>query len=186
VTYAAGLTAVFEQCHFVSRERPVWQIANPSTVNVLIAELEALANMPAPEMVVDRVDRLCERLVLETRLSAQETREGEHIISAALTKMRLNLANPIDWEEAAARNGVSVSTFRRRWLAVSKTPPGRYLKHLRITEACRLLAETQRPIYEIAHMVGFADELYFSRRFHQESGMAPREYRNIHQVRSAG
>jgi AraC-like DNA-binding protein len=185
VTYAGELTANFERCHFLRRESPVWQIANPATVNALIAELEGLANASAPERVVDRVDRLCERLVLETRLSPPEARGGEQIISATLAEMRGNLAEPIDWEDAAARNGLSVSTFRRRWLSVSKTPPGRYLKQLRITEACRLLAETQKPIFEIAHMVGFADELYFSRRFHQESGMAPREYRNMHQVRTA-
>jgi AraC-like DNA-binding protein len=100
--------------------------------------------------------------------------------------MRLDLAKPVDWDLAAARSGVSTSTFRRRWLSVSKIPPGRYLKQLRITEACRLLAETTKPIYEIAHMVGFADELYFSRRFHRELGMAPRTYRTIHQANIQG
>jgi AraC-like DNA-binding protein len=186
LSYAGELSGRFEQCRLANREEPVWPIGNPARVNTLIVELKALTQSPAPETVVDRVDRACERLILEARLSTQKAGEGEHIISATLAEMRLNLARPVDWEEAAARNGVSVSTFRRRWLAVSKTPPGRYLKQLRITEACRLLAETTRPIYEIAHMVGFADELYFSRRFHRELGMAPRGYRDIHQVRLRG
>ena len=182
VTYAGELTEKFERCRFVNREKPVWPMANPSAVKALLVELEALTKSSAPETVVDRVDRTCERLILETRLSRPEAGD----FSAALTEMRLDLAKPVNWEEAAARNGVSVSTFRRRWLSVSKTPPGRYLKHLRITEACRLLAETTRPINEIAHTVGFTDELYFSRRFHRELGMAPREYRKIHRVRPAG
>ena len=184
ITYAGGLTRKFEECNFVNREEPVWPITNPAAANVLIAELEALSKAPAPEMVVDRVDRACERLILETRLSSQPARGGEEMISTALAQMRMDLARPIDWEKAAARNGVSVSTFRRRWHAASKTPPARYLKQLRITEACRLLAETARPIYEIAHLVGFADELYFSRRFHRELGMAPREYRNLQKART--
>ncbi|HEX4086791.1 MAG TPA: AraC family transcriptional regulator [Chthoniobacteraceae bacterium] len=185
ITYAGGLTRKFEECHFVNREQPVWPIANPSTANVLIAELEALSKAPAPETVVDRVDRACERLILETRLSSRPARGGEQMISVTLSEMRMDLARPFDWEKTAARNGVSVSTFRRRWQAASTTPPARYLKQLRITESCRLLAETALPIYEIAHMVGFADELYFSRRFHRELGMAPREYRHLQKARTA-
>ena len=52
----------------------------------------------------------------------------------------------------------------------------------RLREACRLLMETNRPIYEVARMVGFADEFYFSRRFHRELKVAPRTYRRMYQV----
>ena len=53
-------------------------------------------------------------------------------------------------------------------------------------EACRLLAETTRPIKDIAHAVGFADELYFSRRFHGEHGCSPARYRKTYSLRLLG
>ena len=49
--------------------------------------------------------------------------------------------------------------------------------------ACRLLVESTLPIHEIATHAGFADEYYFSRRFHLEQGMPPRAYRRAYLLR---
>jgi AraC family transcriptional regulator len=45
--------------------------------------------------------------------------------------------------------------------------------------------QTARPVHEIARMVGFPDESYFSRRFHRELSLSPLAYRRVHQVRRA-
>ena len=87
-----------------------------------------------------------------------------------------------DLDELAKRHGMSLPTFRRRWSEVINVPPTRYRLQVRLREACRLLAQTTRPIYEIARAVGYPDELYFSRRFHQEMRLSPRSYRQAYQV----
>jgi AraC-like DNA-binding protein len=49
----------------------------------------------------------------------------------------------------------------------------------RLERARELLDRTTQPIADIAHECGFADEAYFTRRFKQWSGLAPRAYRNV-------
>ena len=43
-------------------------------------------------------------------------------------------------------------------------------------EAGRLLLSTRLRTYEIAERVGYKDVNYFTRLFHQQTGMLPREY----------
>jgi AraC family transcriptional activator of pobA len=50
-------------------------------------------------------------------------------------------------------------------------------------EAKRLLRYTDLTVGEIAHRVGFADQLYFSRAFKRNAGRAPQAYRD--EVRGA-
>jgi len=183
ITYDAALMSKLQQCGFVDLDRPVWPIADLATVNAQLVEMHWLANASAPELVVDRVDRLCEQIVLATWLAPLSQGEGEPEIHALLAAVRRDLRKAVDLEREAGKHGMSVSTFRRRWAAVSDIPPARYLAQLRMREACRLLVETNQAIYEIADAVGFEDEFYFSRRFRKETQMAPRDYRKAYRTR---
>ncbi len=53
-----------------------------------------------------------------------------------------------------------------------------YRNSRRIREACRLLEETDLSVTEIAHQCGFNNLANFNRRFLQEKGTPPRQYRN--------
>ena len=55
--------------------------------------------------------------------------------------------------------------------------PIAYLNRYRVTQAKRLLKETDKTITEIALDVGFSDSGYFSRVFRKEVGMSPDAYR---------
>jgi AraC family transcriptional activator of pobA len=52
-------------------------------------------------------------------------------------------------------------------------------------EAARLLRYTEQTVGEIAHRVGFADPLYFSRAFKRRHGEAPQAYRDRTRARPA-
>jgi len=182
VVYDAGLMGRLKEARLVDPNKPVWPIHDAAMVHGLVAELSALACSPEPEAVVDRVDRVCERLVLETWLTRPQLEKDAAPLQAVLTEVRRSFATDVDYERLAQRHGMSASTFRRRWAEVMSVPPARYLQELRMREACRMLVETNRAIHEIAGAVGFADELYFSRRFRQELRMAPRDYRKAYQI----
>ncbi|MFF2090499.1 helix-turn-helix domain-containing protein [Paenibacillus sp. NPDC058174] len=51
-----------------------------------------------------------------------------------------------------------------------------YLAELRIEHSKKWLIESDAPLRDIAERVGFKDEYYYSRRFRQFSGVAPRQY----------
>jgi len=184
--YDARLMTKFRQCRLIDPAQPVWSINDIAAVHAQIAEFEILASSHNPEAVVDRVDRVCERIIMETHLASRPATEGEQTIHRLIAEVRRNLAQPVDFKAMAMRHGMSVSTFRRQWAAAGRLPPARFLQQLRLREACRLLVETMQPVYEIAHAVGFEDELYFSRRFHKEMQMAPRDYRNAYHIRRLG
>ncbi len=52
-----------------------------------------------------------------------------------------------------------------------------YLNQIRIDRAKELLENPGLKIKDVANLVGFEDEKYFSRQFHRTTGMSPNEYR---------
>lgn len=184
--YGAELMPRFEAAGLIDRTRPVWPIHDLSRIRARLEEFTALANASLPERIVDLVDRLAEQIVIESLLEPDTAPEAPDVIDRLLATVRENFATPVDFDALAARQGMSRATFRRRWSERMSVPPARHLQELRMREACRLLAETTRPIHEVARAVGFTDELYFSRRFHLEHGLPPARYRKIYALRSLG
>ncbi|MFA6960437.1 MAG: AraC family transcriptional regulator [Opitutaceae bacterium] len=180
--YGASLMPRFETMGLVDRNRPMWSINDPVRVRALIDEFATLANSANPEHIIDRVDRIAEQIIVETLLGPDTTPVAGDIIDRLIANIRKNFAEDIDFDAVAARQGMSRATFRRRWTERISIPPARYLQELRMREACRLLAETNRPIHEVARAVGFADEFYFSRRFHCEHGIPPARYRKTYTI----
>ncbi len=66
------------------------------------------------------------------------------------------------------------SRFFQRMAGVSFVA---HVNELRIGKAARLLAETDRPVAEIAFACGFGNLANFNRRFRELKGMAPRDFR---------
>lgn len=56
--------------------------------------------------------------------------------------------------------------------------PFNYLISRRIEEARRLLADSGRPVHEVASLVGYGNEKYFSMLFKKVTGMTPSTYRD--------
>ena len=182
--YGAELMPRFEATGLIDRARPVWPIHDIARVRALIDEFATLTTSNRPERIIDRVDRIAEQIVMETLLAPDSTPTATDTIDRLLATVRKNFATSIDFDALAARQGMSRATFRRRWAERMAVPPARHLQELRMREACRLLAETTRPIREVAHAVGFTDELYFSRRFHREHGLPPARYRKTYALRT--
>jgi len=69
-------------------------------------------------------------------------------------------------------HALSKALATQRW-----RPPHRFSIEERLRRACRALAQTDAPIAEIARTHGFADPLYFSRRFRAFTGESASTYR---------
>jgi AraC-like DNA-binding protein len=187
IIYAPDLRARFEAARLLDPERPVWPISDLDAVRAHAEELHRLSRAAEPESVADRVDRVCERLILESWLAPaqREAPAGDAAtVRMIAAELRARLAEPeLSPESLATRHGWSPSTFRRRWSEAMPESPARTLQGLRMQAACRLLVESTLPIHEIAARTGFADEYYFSRRFRIEQGMPPRAYRRAYVLR---
>ncbi len=175
VIYSPGHVSALRRMGLVKTSRPVWPIRNLGEVRLEVDKLCVLMNSSEPDVEGDRVDRACERLVLETLLGP--ARAEDSVVEKIIRKLKTDLAQPWDFDAVARHHGMSASTLRRRWFETTGESPGRFLLNLRIRQACRLLAETRLSIGEIAAQTGFDDAMYFSRRFRIETHTTPSDYR---------
>lgn len=67
--------------------------------------------------------------------------------------------------------------FARLFKQVTGLLPSRFVIRSRIDHARRLLMSTSLPIREVAQLLGYCDEQYFSRQFKSHVGVSPSNYR---------
>jgi AraC-like DNA-binding protein len=175
--YPATVRKALERTGFFTPEIPIYPLANPAAVRRAMEKLRVLGDARRPGLVVDQVDRLCEQILLDTRIRGLEAPPGETVIERIHERMTDDYAKVIDLSALARQHGLSDATFRRLWKAQYGEPPWQYVLSLRIQAACSLLVETRLPVKSIAARVGFEDALYFSRRFQGAVGISPRDYR---------
>ncbi|MCF8324490.1 MAG: AraC family transcriptional regulator [Leadbetterella sp.] len=91
--------------------------------------------------------------------------------------LRENLAHPWTVEEMAAIIGLGTTTFTEKVKTFSGFPPLNYLINLRISEAIRLLKNSDRSLTDIALDTGFYSSQHFSTTFKKLTGYTPGHFR---------
>lgn len=178
--YPSFVVEILQKRKFFSHDKAIWHISNPDKILKLLAELKTA--LTAESLNPDRIDYICEGMIIESLLaqsSPPETDE-ERKIRALKLYIRNNFSVKHDYTMLARQYGMSLSTFRRHWLKHTEVPPAKYQSDLLIQEACRLLVEKNESIKEIAEMLNFDDQFYFTKKFHKETGLTPTEYRKQH------
>jgi two-component system response regulator YesN len=110
--------------------------------------------------------------------SFPESSSQEELVSTVKEYLRARFAEGISLADLAALFHVNPPYLTRVFKRHGGVAPVRYLRDLRISQARKLLDE--RPgleIKEIAAMVGYPDQGYFSRVFKQAVGVGPQDYR---------
>lgn len=103
-------------------------------------------------------------------------RYGEKI-QPALNYINFHYAENIKIPHLANLCSMSVYHFCRMFKNTTGCTAVEYINELRINHACMLLLTTENSISDIAYAVGFKDELYFSRCFKAQKGIAPSGFR---------
>ena len=60
-----------------------------------------------------------------------------------------------------------------------QTSSTRYIKEYRWEKACRMLTQTRKSVAEISVLCGMNNS-YFSKKFREETGLTPLEYRRVY------
>jgi AraC family transcriptional regulator len=92
-------------------------------------------------------------------------------------------AEDLGHNEIAESVGVHPVHFARTFRKHYHCTPGDFQRRLRVEFACRLLAETDTPLIEIALEAGFSDQSHFTRAFGRRMRMTPGEFRKRFQSR---
>jgi AraC-like DNA-binding protein len=113
------------------------------------------------------------------RPGAAELLSRRSVLGTVIAHLHQRLAEPHDVSELARVAGVSSATLHRHFLAHTRCTPLRYLKGLRLDASCRLLAEGDLPLSDVAARVGFANPFHFSREFTRRFHASPAAWRAL-------
>ncbi|WP_145147841.1 AraC family transcriptional regulator [Paenibacillus xylanexedens] len=111
--------------------------------------------------------------------SAPPPVQSDQAVQRTLSYMEQHYYEDLTVEFLAEMAGMVRWQYSKLFKLMTGKKPTDYLTELRVQHAKRLLSSSTETLREISRQVGFKDEYYFSRRFHQLTGHPPREYANI-------
>ncbi len=97
--------------------------------------------------------------------------------AAAMEFIAANSHRPISPDDVAGAAGIGLRSLQRRFREHLGQPISEEIQRVRIERAKRELAQSKRPIYQIARDVGFGRAMRMYEAFRRELGVSPREYR---------
>jgi len=98
-------------------------------------------------------------------------------LSRAMDVLRSNFCGEVSLDQLAAEACLSKYHFLRLFRTAYGLSPYQYMQQLRIEKARILLANSGKPIADIATLLGFDNSQSFSRLFFQKMGLYPTQYR---------
>lgn len=141
----------------------------------VLLETAALA-----ELVLARLyDETCLEPVGRTFRNAEDGKAAEFTrkLKDITAFFQENFRNDITLSKVAGSYHVSESWLSHAFSEYTGFSPVGFVIHLRLQEACRALATTDRKLDDIAESVGYSDPFYFSRLFKKHMGLPPSTYR---------
>jgi AraC-like DNA-binding protein len=141
-------------------------------------DLLTLTHRPGRWEALAAINRL-ERIFIELARTRVSEDDKEPWIGPLLEQ--LESGKPFDAQAFASDAGMALSTMRRRFRQITGTPLHAHTLQSRIARARRLLSETDTPIKAVARQLGYQDIYFFSRQFHQQTGLPPAAFRRARQ-----
>ncbi len=160
------------------RIMPPWYRRAPAIIGEVIIILFLLYLLG--RFVASKIRKLNQEAVereLERRRAAA-TPENLKFMDRVKNLMEENLSNPsFNVNTLVDELHMSRSTLYRKMRVITDIPVNDYIKQYRLNKAAKLIAEKSWPIAEVASMVGFNSLSYFSRCFHAQFGVSPKDYK---------
>lgn len=103
-------------------------------------------------------------------------------LGGALHLLHQHYRENIAITDLAQTANLSLSSFLRKFKSCFGMTPKSYLRHLRVQEACHLIARTTQTFSQISHHCGFADQAHFSREFSRIMKEPPSAYRSRYRL----
>lgn len=129
-----------------------------------------------------------ELLLLEEEVAAKRDSAASpdvDLLQVTTEYMKHNYMYPIQITELAKMAGLTASSFCRAFKQTTGRTPGSYVTELRIEHAKQLMQQSDVKCKQISQVVGFQDELYFSRVFKKREGVSPTLYMKRNEQRVA-
>lgn len=118
-------------------------------------------------------------VVGRSRDAHREIDDTDQRVAHSIEYLKNHLQRRLDVRMLAKLAGLSASHYSAVFKARTGYAPIDYLTRLRMHRACQLLDTTALSVKSVAAMVGYKDQLYFSRVFRTINEVSPSEYRHL-------
>ena len=152
---------------------------------IAATQLEKLVRMRPAQKLAELLNVLDGLTVAkQTRSLASEAyaiprqRSTSPRIAHILETIHQEFQRPLRQNDLARAAGLSRAAFNRNFRQATGTTLVDYVNDLRIGHACRMLAESSKPITEICFESGFTNLSNFNRCFLRRRGMPPSRFRS--------
>jgi len=112
-----------------------------------------------------------------TQLWTEHKRQDEHVIFEIVKYVDSHYADDLTLQNIAERFFLSREYISRKFKQQFQENLSDYIERIRMDKAKLLLMNPQYRIVQIADLVGYKDEKYFSKVFKKLEGLSPNEYR---------
>lgn len=128
---------------------------------------------------IDADEKEC-RTVVTPGYSPASIVDAESRVNHAIAYVSDNLGGEITLEGAASCVAMNPSAFSRFFHKATGVSFSDFVRKLRIARACHLLISTNSPVAFVQRKSGYSNSANFNRRFVQETGMTPSQYRKMY------
>ncbi|MDF2486204.1 MAG: yesS 2 [Herbinix sp.] len=191
--------------YYVLAEKPdiYWLHFTGRGVEALLNSLGLPAGMPMLLQAKEELTELFEKIIAELRMEryqkmemteayfrqllimmarnyyygGQEKRVYHSMFDEVINQFHHEYQKDINIARLADSYHISCCWFIREFKQYTGYSPKQYITNLRLQNAKELLRNHSLSISEISSLVGYENQLYFSRIFHRYTGMSPSEYR---------
>lgn len=161
----------------LSPEHPVWTAGDEAVYKQMMQIYQSQGSLLHQTTFMTGALYQLLSILIHGRRSARRRSAAASYVSRACDFIAGHYALPIGVEDVAAHVGLSRSRLYRAFQREIHLSPAQYITHFRIRQACALLSRQDLSVKAVAQSVGFENQLYFSRRFHEIMAMSPSEYR---------
>ncbi len=110
------------------------------------------------------------------QLICSKNTEGKKVISEALEFINQNYHQKLSLEIMSKKYFINSAYFSQLFKSITNENFSTYLTRKRIEKSKELLTLKSLKIHQVAEMVGYTDEKYFSQIFKKHTGIPPSEY----------
>lgn len=161
---------------------------NLDRINVLFRQLLHLSqstyytNQSVNYILTSLLIEITEQVILNFKTSIKKSTQEEDILPQILQWIKIHLTQNISLKNVAYEFNFSKEYLARYFKKRMGMSMQEYINYLRISDAKKLLCNSNLNIKEIAHELGFVDEKYFLKLFKKYENLTPKQFRNAYNM----
>ncbi len=148
-----------------------------ASIRRLKAEIEDRRSRTRLERTMDEGQAGTLMLFREYELGRRQDPQSKYV-AAAISHIQESYQRDLSVDAAAERLGISSGYLSRIFKKETGYTFGDYLMYYRVKRAVELLTAGEHRIYEVADLVGYSDQRYFSQVFKRIVGLTPSQFKD--------